>query len=276
MSPAGPIYAELSRRLRAGAPLALATITEIDPEQAPAAGGVRLGAKLLVEPPDVRLGELGAEELDHVVERDARAALERGTTVTRHYGMHGEARRRDVSVFIEVFAPPPHLVIFGAVDFTAALASVGRLLGFRVTVCDARPVFATKARFPMADEVVVDWPDRYLVSIASELGPRDAVCVLTHDTKFDVPAVLASLRTEVGYLGAMGSRRTHEERWRRLVEAGADEKALEERLMSPIGLDIGARTPEETAVAIAAEIIAARAGVATPSLKDASGPIHRH
>ena len=276
MSPAGPIYVELSRRLRAGAPLALATITEIDPEQAQAAGGVRLGAKLLVEPPDVRLGELGVEELDHVVERDARAALERGTTVTRHYGLRGEARRRDVSVFIEVFAPPPRLVIFGAVDFTAALASVGRLLGFRVTVCDARPVFATKARFPMADEVVVDWPDRYLMSIASELGPRDAVCVLTHDTKFDVPAVLVSLRTEVGYLGAMGSRRTHEERWRRLVEAGADEKALEERLMSPIGLDIGARTPEETAVAIAAEIIAARAGVATPSLKDASGPIHRH
>jgi len=275
VSPPGPVYAELNRRLRSGAPVALATITEIDPEVAPAPGAVRLGGKLLVEPPELRLGGLGDDELDRVVERDARAALERGTTVTRHYGLRGEARRRDVSVFIEVFAPPPRLVIFGAVDFTAALANLGRLLGFRVTVCDARPVFATKARFPMADEVVVDWPDRYLKTVAAELGPRDAICVLTHDTKFDVPAILSALETDVGYLGAMGSRRTHEERWRRLLEAGADEKALEDRLMSPIGLDIGARTPEETAVAIAAEIISARAGVTTPSLKDAAGPIHR-
>jgi xanthine dehydrogenase accessory factor len=284
----GAVYAELSGRLREGAPVALATVTELapHPEPGPEAGGepgaesgadlpVRLGGKLLVAPPDVLVGSLGSEDLDRVVERDARAALERGTTVTRHYGARGEARRRDVTVFIEVFAPPPRLVIFGAVDFTAALANVGRLLGFHVTVCDARPVFATAARFPMAHEVVVDWPDRYLAKIASELGPRDAVCVLTHDTKFDVPAILSALETDVGYLGAMGSRRTHEERWRRLLEAGADGEVLEARLMSPIGLDIGARTPEETAVAIAAEIIAYRAGVATPSLRHAAGPIHR-
>ena len=119
----------------------------------------------------------------------------------------------------------------------------------------------------MADEVVVDWPDRYLGKIGDDLGPRDAVCVLTHDTKFDVPAILAALRTRVGYLGAMGSRRTHDERWRRLLEAGANEEVLRERLMSPIGLDIGARTPEETAIAIAAEIIARRRAVSVPSLK---------
>ncbi|MGH9294376.1 MAG: XdhC family protein, partial [Acidimicrobiales bacterium] len=180
-----------------------------------------------------------------------------------------------VTVFLEVFAPPPRLVIFGAVDFTAALASVGRLMGFHVIVCDARPVFATKARFPAAHEVVVSWPDRYLATVGGELGPRDAVCVLTHDTKFDVPAISAALETRVGYLGAMGSRRTHDERWQRLKEAGIDEDQLARRLMSPIGLDIGARTPEETAVAICAEIIAERADVAHPSLRDAGGPIHR-
>lgn len=276
MSGPGRVYAELSRSLREGEPVALATITEIAADAAGAEGaGVRLGAKLLVRAPTERIGDLGSDELDRVVERDALAALERGTTVTRHYGSRGEARRRDVSVFIEVFAPPPHLVIFGAVDFTAALAAIGRLLGFRVTVCDARPVFATAARFPSAHEVVVDWPDRYLRTIADELGPRGAICVLTHDTKFDIPAIISALETKVGYLGAMGSRRTHDERWRRLLEAGADEAELCRRLMSPIGLDIGARTPEETAVAIAAEMIASRAGVAQASLRDADGPIHR-
>ena len=184
----------------------------------------------------------------------------------------------EVAVFFEVFAPAARLIVFGAVDFTRALVEVGKVLGFAVTVCDARPVFATKARFPRADEVVVDWPDRYLERIGPELGPRDAVCVLTHDTKFDVPAILGALRTRVGYLGAMGSRRTHEKRWQRLVEAGADETQLSERLMSPIGLDIGARTPEETAVAICAEIIASRTGRlsgAVTSLRRESGPIHQ-
>src|SRR4029078_8202243 len=139
-------------------------------------------------------------------------SLQQGVTSTRHYGLQGEARERDVSIFIESFAPPPRMVIFGAVDFTAALATVAKVLGYRVTVCDARPVFATATRFRAADEGVVDWPDRSLAKIGAELGPRDAVCVLTHDHKFDVPAIVAALATEVGYLGAMGSRRTHEER----------------------------------------------------------------
>jgi xanthine dehydrogenase accessory factor len=181
----------------------------------------------------------------------------------------------EVEVFTEVFAPPPRMIIFGAVDFTAALASAGKLLGFHVVVCDARAVFATPERFPMADEVVVEWPDRYLDRAGQDLGPRDAVCVLTHDTKFDVPAVRAALRTQVGYLGAMGSRRTHEARWRRLLEAGVDPGELSVRLMSPIGLDIGARTPEETAIAICAEIIASRTGTPVPSLRRGDGPIHQ-
>src|SRR5213078_3818882 len=118
------------------------------------------------------------------------------------------------------------MIIFGAVDFTAALAKVAKVLGYRVVVCDARAVFATVQRFPMADEVVNEWPDRYLEKIGDELGPRDAVCVLTHDTKFDVPAIVGAVATNVGYLGAMGSRRTHGKRVERLREAGVDDEGL--------------------------------------------------
>jgi len=150
---------------------------------------------------------------------------------------------------------------------------VAKVLGFRVTVCDAREVFATKARFPLADDVVVDWPNRHLAEVGSSLGPRDAICVLTHDAKFDVPAIVAALDTEVGYLGAMGSRRTTEQREERLRAEGVTEEQLA-RVLAPIGLDLGARTPEETAVAICAEIIAQRTGRVAPRLADGSGPIH--
>jgi xanthine dehydrogenase accessory factor len=240
--------------------------------------GPHPGAKLVAGPGRPPMGTLHDPDLDRVVTRDALAELESGFTVTRHYGVHGEARQEDVSVFIESFAPPPRMVIFGAVDFTAALARVAKVLGYRVTVCDARPVFATRTRFPMADEVVVDWPDRHLTAIQAKepLGPRDAVCVLTHDPKFDVPAIVGALATNAGYLGAMGSRRTHAERTARLRETGVTDADLA-RVMAPIGLDIAARTPEETAVSICAEIIALRAGVEgkrAPSLRDTEGPIH--
>ena len=257
------IFAALRDALRADAPVALATVVE----------GPVPGAKLLVRPGHEPLGSLGDADLDRVVTRDARGELEAGLTGTRHYGLHGEARQREVSVFIESFAPPPRMVIFGAVDFTAALVRVAKVLGYLVTVCDARPAFATAARFPQADEIVVDWPDRHLAAVGSELGPRDAVCVLTHDPKFDVPAIVAALRTRCGYLGAMGSRRTHAERIARLKEAGVGVEDLA-RVMGPIGLDIGARTPEETAVSICAEIIALRTGERAPSLRDSDGPIH--
>jgi xanthine dehydrogenase accessory factor len=207
--------------------------------------------------------------------RDAVGELAAGISSVRHYGEHGEAREEAVAAFVESFAPPPRMVIFGAVDFTAALARVAKVLGYHVTVCDAREVFATRKRFPMADEVVVDWPDRYLATIGESLGPRDAVCVLTHDAKFDIPAIVSALGTNVGYLGAMGSRRTHADRVDRLRSEGIGDAALA-RLMAPIGLDIGARTPEEAAISICAEIIALRTGRAesVAPLRDAAGPIH--
>jgi xanthine dehydrogenase accessory factor len=208
-----------------------------------------------------------------VVARDALGELEVGRTGTRHYGPSGEARAAELSVFIESFAPPPRMIIFGAVDFTAALGRVAKVLGYHVTVCDPRPVFATASRFPMADEIVVDWPNRFLDKIGPNLGPRDAACVLTHDAKLDVPAIVAALATRVGYLGVMGNRRTHGDRIARLQQAGVDDAGLA-RLMAPIGLDIGARTPEETAVSICAEIIALRTGHHAPSLRDRGGPIH--
>ena len=256
-------FDELRDALRAGEPVALATVVE----------GPNLGAKLLVKPDGRSSGSLGDANLDRVVARDTRGELEAGLTSTRHYGAYGEARERDVSVFIESFALPPRMIIFGAVDFTAALAKVAKVLGYRVTVCDARAVFATVLRFPMADEVVNDWPDRYLAKVGEELGPRDAICVLTHDHKFDVPAIAAAVKTDVGYLGAMGSRRTHEQRQQRLREAGLTDAEIA-RVMSPIGLDIGARTPEETAIAVCAEVIALRTGRRAKSLRDTAGPIH--
>jgi xanthine dehydrogenase accessory factor len=209
-----------------------------------------------------------------VVVRDARGELAAGRSAVRHYGAHGEARASAVTVFVDSHAPPPRMLIFGAVDFTAALVRQAKLLGYHVTVCDAREVFATPARFPEADEVVVEWPDQLLARLGADLGPRDAVCVLTHDHRFDIPAIVAALGTRVGYLGAMGSRRTHAERLVRLREAGVSTEQLD-RLMAPIGLDLGARTPEETAVAICAEIIASRTGAPVPSLRDGDGPIHR-
>lgn len=258
-----PIYEALRDDIRAAVPVALATVID----------GPQTGQKLLVRHDGTAVGSVGDADLDRVVERDARGELAAGRSEIRHYGAHGEAREGTVSVFIESFAPPPRMVIFGAVDFTAALARVGKVLGYHVTVCDAREVFATRKRFPMADEVVVDWPDRLLVEVGADLGPRDAVCILTHDAKFDVPAVVGSLATAVGYIGVMGSRRTHADRTERLREAGVDDAGLA-RLRSPIGLDIGARTPEETAISIVAEIIGRRTGREARSLSETEGPIH--
>lgn len=256
------VYGQLAADLRTEVPVALVTVVE----------GPNTGAKLLVRPDGV-VGTLGDENLDRVAERDARGELAAGRSGVRHYGEHGEAREESVSVFVESFASPPQMLIFGAVDFTAALARIAKVLGYRVIVCDAREVFATPKRFPHADEVVVDWPNRLLDEVGADLGPRDAVCILTHDAKFDVPAVLSALETRVGYIGVMGSRRTHDDRTRRLLEAGIDQAGLE-RLRSPIGLDIGARTPEETAVSIVSEIIARRTGRDARALTDAEGPIH--
>jgi xanthine dehydrogenase accessory factor len=268
-------FALLRDCLRSDQPVVLATVVEVaDGEAAEAGLGLVIGAKLVARPGHEPVGSLGDERLDDVVARDALGALDSGSSATRHYGGHGEAMRSDVTVFFEVFAPSRRMVIFGAVDFTAALVRVAKVLGYRVTVCDARATFATARRFPDADEVVVEWPQAYLARTGPGLGPRDAVCVLTHDHKFDVPAIVAALGTRVGYLGAMGSRRTHAGRLERLRAAGVEEAALA-RLMAPIGIDIGARTPEETAIAICAEIISRRSQAPMVSLRDGSGPIHR-
>lgn len=258
-----PLSDDLVDAVAANTPVVVASVVE----------GTDVGAHLVVRPDRAPTGTLGNADLDRVVARDAIGALASGTTAVRHYGPCGEARQDEVTVFIEAFGPPPRMLIFGAVDFTAALARTAKVLGYHVTVCDARAVFATPARFPMADEVVVNWPDRLLAEVGAMLGPRDAVCVLTHDHKFDVPAIRAALATGAGYVGAMGSRRTHAERLERLRAEGVTDDHLA-RLMAPIGLDIGARTPEETAVAICAEIIALRTGKQAPHLKEGAGPIH--
>jgi xanthine dehydrogenase accessory factor len=258
-----PLYVMLRDAIRAEAPIALATVID----------GPNLGAKLLVGP-DSSDGSLGDDDLDRVVSRDVLGELAAGRTGIRRYGAQGQARENVVSVFIESFAPPPQMLIFGAVDFTAALARVAKFLGYRVTVCDARPMFATKKRFPFADDVVVDWPNRLLDEVGPDLRERDAIAVLTHDAKFDIPAITSALLTEVGYIGVMGSRRTHDDRTKRLIDAGVTSDELE-RLRSPIGIDLGGRTPEETAVSIVAEIIALRTGRIVPALRDADGPIHR-
>ncbi len=261
------LYELLRDEIRAERPVALVTlITRAD--------GGDVGGKLLVRPGVEALGTLGNPELDRVLARDAEGELASGLTSTRHYGPNGEARQEGVSVFIESYSPPPRMIIFGAVDFTAALVRASKLLGYRVTVCDARPVFATKQRFPLADDVVNDWPDRYLSNVGATLGSSDVICVLTHDPKFDVPAIKAAVATKVGYLGAMGSRKTHNTRSDRLREAGLTDAEID-RVMAPIGIDIGARTPEETAISIVAEIIALRTGRAVASLRDGDGPIHR-
>jgi xanthine dehydrogenase accessory factor len=217
-------------------------------------------------------GSLGVAQLDAAVDNDARGMLAQGLTGIRRYGARGERLGNELSVFVNSFAPAPRLLVFGAIDFAAAVARVGKFLGYHVTVCDARKVFATTSRFPDADEVVVDWPHRFLA--ATDVDARTVICVLTHDPKFDVPVLEVALRTPAGYIGAMGSRRTHEDRLERLREAGLTEEELS-RLRSPIGLDLGARTPEETAVSIAAELIKLRWGGTGDALTDTEGKIHR-
>ncbi|WP_405508532.1 XdhC family protein [Streptomyces purpurascens] len=232
-----------------------------------------LGRAVLVRPDGSHEGGLGGTpELDRTVISQAHALLDNGRTGTVELSEDGSHCPGGLTLLVESAVPPPRMIVFGAIDFAAALVRAGKLLGHHVTVCDARPVFATRARFPEADEIVVDWPHRYLR--ATETDGRTVLCVLTHDAKFDVPLLTEALRLPVAYVGAMGSRRTHQDRNRRLREAGVGEHELA-RLRSPIGLDLGARTPEETAVSIAAEIVAARRGGTGLPLTGSETPIHR-
>jgi len=265
-APMSGFHTALCDAVRTHRPVALATLVE----------GPGIGSKLLIcDDPDSMpdLGSLGNDELTRVVARDARSEPAAGRSEIRHYGPEGQARQDEIAIFIESFSPPPQMIIFGAVDFTGALVQVAKLMGFRVRVCDAREIFATAERFPDADEVLNVWPHELLEDIGDELGPRDAVCILTHDPKFDVPAITSALKTRVGYIGCMGSRRTHTKRLERLHELDVGEVELR-RVLAPIGLDIGARTPDEIAISICSEIIALRYGRKGFSLRDTAGPIH--
>lgn len=255
----------------AGRPVAVATVVA-HPDPA------RVGRRLVVRPGDDATadGSLGSARADAAVADDVRGLLAAGATELLAYGPDGQRRGEGMQVFVASYAPPPRMLIFGAIDFAAAVARLGSFLGYRVTVCDARGVFATGARFPQADEVVVDWPHRHLAAeaAAGRVDGRTVMCVLTHDPKFDVPLLEVALRLPAfAYLGAMGSRRTSDERRRQLLDAGLTEQELT-RLSSPIGLDLGARTPEETAVSIAAEIVSLRWGGRGSRLVDLDGRIH--
>ena len=269
-----PELGDVSDDIAAGRPVAVATVID-HPDPA------WVGRRLVVRPEDadrMPTGSLGSERADAAVTDDARGLLAAGRTETLTYGPDGERRGEGLRVFVAAYAPRPRMFVFGAIDFAAAVAHVGSFLGYQVTVCDARPVFATASRFPAADEVVVEWPHRYLAAEveAGRVDGRAVVCVLTHDPKFDVPLLEVALRMPaVAYVGAMGSRRTHDDRLERLREAGITDAELD-RLSSPIGLDLGARTPEETAVSIAAEIVALQWGGGGQRLQETGGSIHHH
>jgi xanthine dehydrogenase accessory factor len=242
----GPLFAALARALHEDAPVALAT--EVS--------GPRPGAKMLVASERVQ-GDLGDPALERAVAADARTMLEQGQTGLRRYDARSGQAGAEADVFIDSFAPPARMYIFGATVHGAAVARIAKFLGYRVTVCDARAALATSERIPDADAIVVRWPDEFLAQ--APVDRRTAVCVLTHDPKFDVPLLRVALATSAGYIGVLGSRRTHEVRCAALREAGVPAESLD-RLRAPIGLDIGARTPDEVAVAIAAEIVALRYG----------------
>ncbi|MFD0319147.1 XdhC family protein [Streptomyces flavalbus] len=261
-----PLRALLHSALSAverGEPVALARVV--------AGPAAHPGAALLVHGDGSTQGGLGPD-LDGLAVAEARAALDAGRTGTAELCARGERGADGLTVLVEAGTPPPRMIVFGAVDFAGALVRVGKFLGYHVTVCDARPVFTTRARFPEADEVVVEWPHRYLRETRTDA--RTVLCVLTHDAKFDVPLLEVALRLPVAFVGAMGSRRTHTERNARLREAGLSEEELS-RLRSPIGLDLGGRTPEETALSIAAEIVASRGGGTGRPLTGLGTPIHQ-
>jgi xanthine dehydrogenase accessory factor len=282
-----PVLDQVAQDIEAGRPVAVATVVE-HPDPA------WLGRRLVIRPapagepgqddaahPQVHrgvvvTGTLGSDRADGAVADDVAGLLANGRNELLTYGPDGQRRGEGMRVFAASYAPPPRMLVFGAIDFAAAVARVGNFLGYRVTVCDARPVFATTTRFPGADEVVVEWPHRYLraQAEAGALDNRTVVCVLTHDPKFDVPLLQVALELpQLAYIGAMGSRRTHAELADRLRENGVTDEQRS-RISSPIGLDLGARTPEETAISIAAEIIQLRWGGSGSRLAQTAGRIH--
>ena len=255
------ILSQAGDAIASGEPVAITTLLD----------GPSPGAKMAIFA-DRLVGSLSATELlDASVARDARGFLDTGASGLRSYGPGGEVLGAELPVFIQVFSKPPAMVIFGAIDYSIAVASMAQQLGFRVTICDARAPFINSSRFSEVAEVAIEWPDKYLDR--TELGPRDAVLVFTHDPKFDEPALVSALRSGAGYVGALGSRRTHEKRATRLRDLGLSKTEID-GIHAPCGLDIGARTPAEAAISILAEVIGVRTGREGASLGETSGPIH--
>lgn len=244
----------------AGRPAAIAALLD-GPE-----AGSRLA--LIDDGPE---GSLGGELLDRNVAGAARGLLDQGGSGLRRFGLDGATMGDELRVFLQAFAEPPRMIIFGAIDFSVATADLAGELGYEVTIVDAREPFIRSPRFSAVAEAVVSWPDRYMEGV--RLGPRDAVLVFTHDSKFDEPALIAALASGAGYVGALGSRRTQARRVERLKEAGLPEDEIE-RIAAPCGLDIGASTPSETAISILAEVIARRNRRRGERLVEGAGPIH--
>ena len=257
----GPALAELAGTIESRRPAAVATLLD----------GDHAGAKLILAEKTVHGGLRSSDRFDEAVVGAAEGCLASGRPEVRAFGLGGEVMGSERRAFIQPFSRPAKMVIFGAIDFSVAVAAFARRLGYQVTICDAREPFVRGSRFEVADEIVVDWPDRYLAS--QEIGHRDVILVFTHDSKFDEPALIAALDTEAGYIGALGSRRTQRDRRARLREAGISEAELD-RVTAPCGLDIGARTPEETAISVLAEVVARSTGRLGEPLSETTGPIH--
>lgn len=264
-----PRFLRVVDAIEGGEPVSVATTISVATTPS---GKATLGRHLVIGD-TFTSGSLGSKDLDMSASVEVRGLLEAGRTDTVHIGEHGEQRVDDLTIFVATFANPPRMFIFGSIDFAQAMVRMGKFLGYHVTLCDARALFATEQRFPEADEIVVQWPDKFLQN--ASVDSRTVICVLTHDPKFDVPLLKVALQTDAAYIGVMGSRRSHDDRMDRLRDAGFNDRALE-RLRSPIGLDLGARTTKETAVSIASEIIAAISGSSAQPLSTISSPIHRH
>ncbi len=255
MTAASP-QAEFLRRARASGRAALATV--IGPAEAPA-----LGRKLLVSPDGPAAGGLGDREIDAAASAAAAELLWEERSQTAEIG--------GLQVFIDVTAPPPRLVILGAVDYAAALCRLARAAGWRPFVCDPRTAFAKPERFPEAEQVIAAWPDAAFARLGIDRATY--IAILTHDPKLDDAALRIALRSEAPYIGAMGSRRAQAQRRERLLEQGLTEAELA-RMSAPIGLDLGATSPEETALSIMAEAVAVRNGRDGGRLQASAGRIH--
>jgi xanthine dehydrogenase accessory factor len=251
------LYDQLKTAVESYTPAAMVTVVCGEP----------LGAKLLIVQQRT-YGSLSNAELDARAIADARALLDAEKSETRSYAVPG--LNDPIELFIETFPPPPTLLIFGAVHVAQALTRLAKSLGFRVIVTDARAKLLTEERFPEADQVVLAWPDEAVQRIPIE--PNTFVAILTHDPKFDEPALLGTLDTRARYIGAVGSRKTNRDRRERLRAAGVTEESLA-RIRGPIGLNIGAETPEEMAISILAEIIAVQHGRPGGPLTEAAGNI---